>query len=622
MKNLKFKSISLFFSGCTLLLLSGCGGAGDTGVPASNSLAELKHSHIALMHGRGEQQSEMFQLLQPSVIAWGGDPVRQLDDLESFRNTLEQYAENGVILNASNVWILTATNKVLHDEPRYQKAVCVDIAGTPIVPFWREDVFYNGVPDYWGCTNHPLFRAQATERVVAGIRSGANMQHIDDHLGTYASCFMEGMAGCFCDYCMKGFRNWLANGYSESELNAKGIENPKAFDYAGFLRSRGIKNRDIFLEARTKEEIPLWEDFLDFQREAAAEFVKELGTAADRTAGKDIPIGVNAYNLAPKHLSTSHYADYFCNEVQHYEQEDLVPPVSYMLGTALGKPVFATGTGVCWVHAQRDESVTRVRRWIAGAYSFGHYFMYSNSQWGFTEETGTISYQVPLSIYEPLCSFITENKNLFDGYEAVAQVGLLYDNAACNDGNWWVRQVNRDLHYANIPTALVIKGDKRLRFSITPEQLEEYDLLLVPKGSLTEEPLNELVKTAREQGKLMEWTGIDELVARIDPHIKLTHGEKIWTLPRRKNSKKGSELVIHLLNQDYDPDNDRMNKKTNFDLFVGQELTGGNPAGSAWIYSPGSQPVELEVEQAAGGARINVPDLDLWAIVKIGPGII
>ena len=168
----------------------------------------------------------------------------------------------------------------------------------------------------------------------------------------------------------------------------------------------------------------------------------------------------------------------------------------------------------------------------------------------------------------------------------------------------------------------MIKEDKRLRFSTPPEQLEEYELLLVPEGSLTEEPLNELFETAREKGKLMEWTGIDELVTRIDPHVKLIRGEKIWTLPRQKNSGKGPELVIHLLNQDYDPANDRMNRKTNFDLFISQELTGGNPAGSAWIYSPGSQPVELEVEQAAGGARINVPNLDLWAIVKIGPGTI
>jgi len=447
------------------------------------------------------------------------------------------------------------------------------------------------------------------------------MQHIDDHLGTFAACFMEGMAGCFCDYCMEGFRNWLTNEYSESELNSKGIEDPQAFDYAVLLRSRGIINREIFLEARAKEEIPLWEDFLDFQREAAAEFVKELGEVADSTAGKDIPIGVNAYNLAPKHLSTSHYADYFCNEVQHYEHEDSIPPVTFMLGTALGMPVFATSTGVCWVYAQRDKSVTRVRRWIAGAYAFGQYFMYSNSQWGFTEETGTISYQVPLSIYEPLCSFITENKDLFDGYEAVAQVGLLYDNEACNNGDWWVREVNRDLHYANIPTSLVIKEDKRLRFSTPPEQLEKYDLLLVPEGSLTEGPLNKLFETARKKGKLMEWTSIDELVTRIDPQVKLTGGEKIWTLPRQKISEKGPELVIHLLNQDYDPVNDRMNEKTNIDMFVSQKLTGGNPAGSAWIYSPGAQPIELKVEQEAGGAKINIPDLDLWAIVKIGTGI-
>ena len=617
MRNFMIKSFSLYFSLCILLLLSACGGTEDPGVPVSNSLSELKHSHITLMHGRGEQQSEMFKLLQPSVIAWGSDPVRQMDDLESFRKTLKLYEEKGVILNASNVWILTATNTVYHDDPRYQEAVCVDIEGVPVIPFWREDAFYKGVPDYWGCTNHPLFRAQCKERVIAGMNSGATMQHIDDHLGTYAACFMEGMAGCFCEHCMEGFRNWLNKAYSESDLVSKGIEDPQAFDYAAFLRSRGIVNREIYLGAREKEEIPLFEDFLDFQREEAAEFIKVLGAVADSTAGQDIPIGVNAYNLAPRHLSTAHYADYFCNEVQHYEHEDSVAPLSFMLGTALGKPVFATGTGVCWVYAQRDKSVTRVQRWIAGAYSFGHYFMYSNSQWGFTEETGTISYQVPLSIYEPLCSFITENTDLFDGYEAVAQVGLLYDNSACNDGDWWVREVNRDLHYANIPTALVLKEDKQLRFSTPPEQLEEYDLLLVPEGSLTEEPINELFKTAREEGKLMEWTGVDELVTRIDPQVKLTGGEKIWTLPRQKISEEGPELVIHLLNQDYDAASDRMKRKTDIDLFVSRRLSGGDPASSAWIYSPGSQAVELEVEQAEGGTTIKVPELDLWAIVKI-----
>lgn len=609
--------LSLIFTGCILLMLSACGGSEDPSFQVSKALPELKHSHITLMHGRGEQADSMFRLLKPSVIAWGSDPVRQLDDLEAFRKMLDQYAEKGIILNASNVWILTATNKVYHDDPLYQEAVCVDIEGVPIIPFWREDAFYKGVPDYWACTNHPLFRSQAKERVVAGIRSGATIQHIDDHLGTYAACFMEGMAGCFCEHCMEGFRKWLNNTYSLGELDSKELEDPQSFDYAALLRSRGITTRELFLEARAKEEIPLWEDFLDFQREAAAEFIKVLGEAADSTAGKDIPIGINAYNIAPRHLSTSHYADYFCNEVQHYDHEDSIPPVSFMLGTALDMPVFATGTGVCWVYARDNKSVTRVRRWIAGAYAFGHYFMYSNSQWGFTEETGTITYQVPLSIYEPLCRFITENRHLFDGYEAVAQVGLLYDNAACNAGDWWVREVNRELHYENIPTALVLMEDKQLRFSTPAEQLEEYDLLLVPEGSPTEEPLNELIETARQKGKLMEWTGTDELVSRIDPQVRLMGGEKVWTLPRRKDSENGNELVIHLLNQDYDAANDLMNGKTHMDLFVSRDLTGDNPAGSAWFYSSNKGPMELEVEQAEDGAWIRVPELDLWAIVKI-----
>jgi hypothetical protein len=244
--------------------------------------------------------------------------------------------------------------------------------------------------------------------------------------------------------------------------------------------------------------------------------------------------------------------------------------------------------------------------------------MYSRRQWGFSPETGTLWYQVPISIYEPLCSFITENADLFDGFEPVAQVALLYDNAACEGGDWWVREVNRDLHYGNIPTGLVIQGDKHLQFSTDSVELDKYELLLVPDGTVKAEPVSDLVKAAREQGKLMEWTGVGDLVSRIDPQLTLTGGDMIWTLPRQKITREGRELVIHLLNQDYDPESDSMNRKENFELFISQDLTGGSPAESAWMYSPGADPVELAVDQKENGARISVPEVDLWAIVSIG----
>lgn len=615
MKTPSIRFIIPILSGSLLSLLTGCGSGEEPVVPESNSLSELKHSHITIMRfWESSENIDLVRPLNPSVIAWGSDPL-EVENLNVFKARMTQNREAGVILQASNAFILTATAKVLHDEPKYQKAVCKDIGGIPIVPPWAEEK-YNGVPTYWGCTNHPLFRAQVKERVVDGISSGANMLHIDDHLGTYAASYFAG--GCFCEYCMDGFREFLTGRYSKQELLAMGIEDPGSFIYDDLVRATGITSFAQYQEAAGKDRIPLREEFLDFQREAAVAFVQLLGNIADSVAGRDIPVGVNAYNLKPWALPTSRHADYFSNEVQHYGHEDSIPPLAFMLGTALGKPVFATGEGKDWVKAKLDKTVTRVQRWIANAYSFGHYFSYSYNQWGFSPETGTMWYQVPISIYEPLCSFITENADLFDGFEPVAQVALLYDNAACEAGDWRVREVNRDLQFANIPTGLVIQGDKHLQFSTDPEELEKYELLLVPEGTLTSEPANELVKTAGEQGKLVEWTGMDQLATRIDPMVSLTGGEKIWTLPRQKTSPDGTELVIHLLNQDYDPESDSMNEKTDFELFVHKELTGDNTAGNAWIYAPGENPLELEVEQADGGARISVPALDLWAIVSIG----
>jgi hypothetical protein len=414
---------------------------------------------------------------------------------------------------------------------------------------------------------------------------------------------------------MEGFRRWLVDTNSAQELRDKGIEDPGSFNYTDLVKAQGISNREEYLSATGQGTVPLREEFLDFQRESAAEFIRQLGKIADSTAGKDIPLGINAWNLEPTQLSTSHHADYFSNEVQHYDHEDSIPPVVYMLGTALGKPVFATGSGEDWVHAWQEKSISRVQRWIATAYSFGHYFMYSPNQWGFSEETGTIWYKVPVSIYEPFCQFITENAELFDGYESVVQVGILYDNAACRDGDWWVREISRQLLYENIPIGLAIAGDKHLRFSTDPEQLERFDLLLVPGNHVLEKEEEDLVKAAMEQGKLMEWTGNEALLSTIEPMVSLNNGEKVWSLPRQKKTRNGRELVIHLLNQDYDQGNDRMNMKYDVEVFVSQHLTGNRPAEKAWIYAPGAEPEELEIMQAEGGIRLGIPLIDLWAII-------
>ena len=615
MKNSAYRPFLLTSFVLVSLIITGCR-VGKQDIPAMTPLSdELEHSYIALMPEGEPEDIRTYAPLGPSVVAWGNDPVGRMDQPEELKAKMDAYKDLGIKLLASNVWMLTATGGVLYEQPEFQDAVCLDIEGSRIVPAWLVDGEYRGVRYYWGCTNHPLFRAQLIERAVAGITAGANMLHLDDHLGTSAAADHSG--GCYCDYCMEGFRAWLEQHFSGQELDGKGIADIGTFDYRELLRSEGYSTREQYSAGLRSNEVPLREEFLVYQREAAAGFVNQLGSIADSIAGRDIPVGVNAWNLIPTQLATSHYADYFSNEVSHHGVEDLIPPMVYMLGTALGKPVFSTGTGEDWILVGENGYVTGVRRWIATAYAFGHWFMYSYNKWGFSEETGTVWNRIPVSTYEPLCRFIRDNAGLFDDYEPVMQVGVLYDNAACRRGDWTVREVCRELHYANIPAGLLVAGDEWLKFMMDAGRLEQFELVIVPEGS--EMPPHLAAETGRmkEQGRIITWTGTEEVLSRVSPQVSLENNENVWILPRKIPGREGGPLVIHLLNQDYDGGCDSMLLKQDIGLFISNRLTGGRPAEKVTVFSPGKDPRELAISKEKDGAGVIVPELSLWAVLEV-----
>jgi hypothetical protein len=371
------------------------------------------------------------------------------------------------------------------------------------------------------------------------------------------------------------------------------------------------------MAAKSRGNIPLLDEFLTFQRESAAEFVRELGTIADSVAGRSIPLGVNSWNLIPGQLATSHYADYFANEVSHFDVEDLIPPMCYLLGNSMEKPVFSTGTGEDWIMINHNPAPTRVQRWIATAYAFGNYFMYSWNKWGFSNETGTLWTRIPIEYYEPICSFITENADLFDDYKSVAQVGILYDNQACRNGNWEVREVCRELHYENIPIGLVILGDEFLQFETMQEHLDQYDLIVVPGSSQLSTKAQELLEPMMKEDKVITWKDASAVSERIDPFISLTNGEKVWAIPRIKYGSSGKSVVIHLLNQDYDASKDKMHLKENIEVFISDKLIGNMPETSVKLYAPGQKEKTVEFQPSGDGINITLPSLNLWAIIKI-----
>ena len=359
------------------------------------------------------------------------------------------------------------------------------------------------------------------------------------------------------------------------------MENIDEFDYRQHVRNAGFTTFVDYQQGTWAKKVPLRDQFLAFQREAAGEFVRELGNMAAQWAGHDVPVGVNAFNLSPTQLSDAHIADYFANEVEHYGVEDTVPPLVYKLGDALGKPVFSTGAGHDWIHIGEDQSVTRVRRWIATAYAMGHYSMYAQRKWGFSKETGTRWYPTPIATYQPLTDFITTNSDLFDGYEAVEQIGVLYSNRACRENHWEIRQICRELHYANIPFGLVLAGDDWLKRPLTNKELSRFKLTIVPQPAKLAGHQAELIDRWQERGRAIAWTDLADIQRRITPWVTVQGSDKVWALPRTKANDPQSPLVIHLLNQDYDADADKMRPAEGLTVQVSKALLGDSGPGTA-----------------------------------------
>lgn len=589
--------------------------------------AGLKHSAITLMPEGLPDDVGLFAPLRPAWAVWGEDPIgsmRVKDDgtltcHPDFKGLVLRYAAIGVTQTAVNVWMLTATERFMHGHPAYADAVCLDIEGARIVPPWVADADYEGTKTWWGCTNHPLFRDLVRARMRAGVTQGASLVHLDDHAGTYACTVSQG--GCFCPWCMTGFRAWLQTRATDAQrTEAAKLGSLASFDYGAILRARGFTSAPALLQASWKGEVPLWNLFREFQRETAVAFVLELRSEAERVAGRPIPLGVNAYNLLPHQLLDARVVDYFANEIEHVGKEADVAPFAYRLAEALGRPAFATGCGEDWIVFNRTHCVTRVRSWFAQAYAFGQFFMYSWNKWGFSKETGTVWTKVDPAVFQPMTDFVAANAGVFDDHENVAAVGVLYDNDVADRESWGVREVVQELLAKGVPFRVVPVGEGFLKRAVDPYDVALLEVLIVPPdvkpSAATEDTLAEWTRAG---GRVLTWPEARSRLSRLPGRIEVRgkSGGAIWALPRAAN---GRSLVVHLLNRDYDEAADAMRRPGTFEVVIPRTpLTFPflEAVRAVRYHRPGEEAREVAYTWKGDRLVITVPDLEIWGVLEI-----
>jgi len=93
--------------------------------------------------------------------------------------------------------------------------------------------------------------------------------------------------------------------------------------------------------------------------------------------------------------------------------------------------------------------------------------------------------------------------------------------------------------------------------------------------------------------------------------------------------KPNAPAVLHLLNRNYDEPSDTTKTLTDVEITLDASLFDRRSFKKATLYRPpakfdpqapgASRPVAIDVRPVQAGTALTVPELDLWAVVKLEP---
>lgn len=596
--------------------------------------AMIRHSDVIFM---GPTAKAIYEVYGATVVSWGGhahsgDPKA----VAQFAARVKDAHDLGMRYCAGAAF-RTAFAGMMDFDASWRDSLCLSIEGKPITVPWLWDHKHTktGEPAYWFCTSAPGYRKFLKSQVTLGMKTDVEGLHIDDYNGTAGT---EHHGCCFCKYCMAAFADFVRQKVPDERLKSAGIASVDGFDYGAFLRSRGISTVESFKKILGEPAL-LGPDYTTFMYHHAAAFVGEARRHGEELAGHPLMLCVNSSASDPKSLVIAPQLTYFCGEVGHgcerpswgpRENADLGPVWTFKLANAVGRFQACTGSGGDWAHVDAHKKPGLVRTWIAQDYAFGHALMAPHRQWAYTKEKGTHWYQSRPEDYAHIYRFIRRNADLFDGYEDVALVGLLYDNAAARKSTRDMREACLWLARNNIPFDLALAGDDWLEARLTPDRLAPYRAVVVAGPLLMDRAQKSALEHAAK--KIVPWdpkSGVDAAaLERLLPRqIVFGASENIVAVPRAVPGKPKAPAILHLLNRNYDEPSDAMGRLARVTVRLDRALFGGRSFSKATLYAPppaldaknpgASEPVPLELQNSPAGLTLTIPELDLWGIVKL-----
>ena len=563
----------------------------------------IRRSDVVFMY----DNPEMYEPYGCTVMGWAGGQDKE---------RIELAHSKGVRHFSCSVGFLTEGRGVIDFSDDFLDAACRNFAGEPFGVPWLWDHKHKGQSYWWWCTNSPLYREYLAKRLQETMAAGPDGLHIDDYRGTSGS--LTWLSGGFCRHCMAGFREYLARNVSREKLAQFGITELENFDYRRFLLDKGVKPEEY---NRRRSSLPLADEFHDFQVKANTRFVGQYRKQGEEIRGKPLTLCVNSGLSNPQALAIAPELSYFCCEV-HHGASGLAPakhPIYiYKLADGLNRPVTSTASGQDWAYVNEHGKTCLVRGWAALSYALGHTLMAPHRQWCYTKEKGTHWYAGPTEEYAYVYRFVRHNSRLFDDYQAVAPVAVIYDNGANRKNRGEIEPICVALAERNIPYTVLVAGDEWLDYRLDAERLAEFKAVILATDTEAMDPEQaHLIGEVDTDGRLVNWPDHEKLARLLPSPIQVDGSDHVMVVPRMIPGDAGAPSVVHLLNRRYDGQSDAVEAQKDIGVRFDNDLFAGRRFTKATLHAPKSEPIELETNVADGFTSVKIPTLGLWAIVEM-----
>lgn len=489
-----------------------------------------------------------------SVIAWsvyhGGLNPEELAYLRKLHS-------EGIKI-ASNFPTMQASPSVVGNED-LERYACRDINVKPVKALWIQPN-----SPYLPCHNNPEWQEFLKRRIREHIDGETDAIHFDEIEGIGGHLYIAG----FCEYCMRGFRKYLSEKYTSSQLKSLfGIEDIENFDYRKYLLSKGV--REISYDPNEN----LRKEFVLFQLKSRKKQMEELIKHAKEYAGRDIAFGGNLFFFTPN-------KQIFIDDLDFSVSENFIelPPRGKYIGTyILARAISEEKPFVMFPNIIDLKFLSLINRWevismrIMEAGSAGGGFLVPYRAYIFGGGISTVKGTATADAKKirDYTKMLVENSELFKG-DIIGEVEILYDLSCAMEeylesgyaypyipsGKVHTGSLGMALYLQkkHIPFRFIYEGDGDL-VKKEPEDIDGLKIV-VPYPPCESFDRFKLLRKAEEKGipvyYLPEANGIwngeglnfDFLSSEI---LSTNANENVGILLTRLDGK----IVIHLINYDY-----------------------------------------------------------------------